>query len=170
MDYFDEQDEEDEPRRRLTADDVQASLCRTVAQRTLQRFGIKNPPVPVDVIAQQLGCTIRVCTVPDGVDARLVSSATGKIIEVAASHPRVRQRFSIAHEIGHQMLGHRHGESDAAEAQANLFAGALLVPRAWLAKDIGQYPTVAALAARYDVSTHVILIAAKDARLLNRLR
>jgi Zn-dependent peptidase ImmA (M78 family) len=93
-----------------------------------------------------------------------------RVIQLATGQARVRQRFSLAHEIGHHLLGHRHGESELAERQANIFAGALLVPPTWLRRDVTSGMTAEALATRYDVSREVIFIALKDARLLKKLR
>lgn len=174
MDAFEEQEDHEEADEesggRVAPEEARAAHCRRLALRTLQRFGITTPPVPVELIAQRLGFVVRTCKLQKGVDARIVSSVAGMFIEVAADQPRVRQRFSIGHEIGHHLLGHRHGESGVAELQASLFANAILAPGPWLAKDLARYPTAAALAARYEVSSEVIFIAARHARLLAKLR
>lgn len=107
---------------------------------------------------------------PRGVDARLRVSGASRVIELASGQARVRHRFSTAHELGHTSLGHRHGETDVAEQEANAFAGALLVPQSWLRRDIDTFTTVTALAERYEVSRDVIFIAVQRARLLDRLR
>ncbi|MGO8949675.1 MAG: ImmA/IrrE family metallo-endopeptidase [Ktedonobacterales bacterium] len=90
----------------------------------------------------------------------------------------VRQRFSIAHELGHYSLHAQRTESSAAwayrrctqakvdsedttdgnsaddvEAEADAFAGAFLLPAAALQDDIAQFGVcVAFLAERYAVS------------------
>jgi Zn-dependent peptidase ImmA (M78 family) len=120
-------------------------------------------------MAGSLGFEVRTVDLPRGVDARLRISGASRVIELAAGQARVRHRFSVAHELGHSSLGHRHGETDGAEQEANAFASALLVPQSWLKRDLGSFPTVAALAERYDVSRDVVLIAAERARLLDRL-
>ncbi len=150
--------------------EVRASLCRTMAQRMLKDHGISEPPVPIEEIARKLGFEIAVCDLPPGVDARMRTTPTAKIIELARGQAHVRHRFSIAHEIGHSLLGHRHGEGRVGESEANIFAGSVLTPRAWLARDVKQMPSAAALAQRYQVSREVIFIAAREARLLGRLR
>jgi Zn-dependent peptidase ImmA (M78 family) len=91
-------------------------------------------------------------------------------MELASGQALVRHRFSAAHELGHHSLGHRHGETEVAEQEANAFAGALLVPQPWLKGDVDSFATVAALAERYEVSRDVIFIAAQRARILDRLR
>jgi Zn-dependent peptidase ImmA (M78 family) len=92
-----------------------------------------------------------------------------RVIELARGQSRTRQRFSIAHELGHHLLHHCHGENDLAEKEANIFAGALLAPGSWLARDVASGLTSTSLAKKYEVSREVIFIAAKDARLLGRL-
>lgn len=57
--------------------------------------------------------------------------------------PFVRQRFTIAHELGHVMLGHRE-HSALAEHEANHFAAAALCPLPLLALyDIRRVPEIA---------------------------
>src|SRR6266542_6697126 len=149
---------------------VRRALCRQAAARLLTRFGLTSAPVPVERIASDLEYEVRIEDLPTGVDARLRISAGSKVIEIASGQPRVRHRFSIAHELGHAALGHRHGETDVAEHEANAFAGALLVPPPWLRRDVDACPTIAELARRYDVSRDVIFIAAEGARVLDRLK
>lgn len=91
-----------------------------------------------------------------------------------------RQRFTIAHEIGHIMLGHleknlfraenklmednlKEEEIDQLsrlEIEANLFAGEILVPAKilyHLVSDV-QINSISELAAMFEVSKHVIFI------------
>jgi hypothetical protein len=149
---------------------VRRAHCRKAAEQLLKRTGVKEPPVPVEEIARKLGFHVRVEDLPRGVDARLRVSGGSRTIELASGQANVRHRFSIAHELGHVSLGHRHGETEVAEQEANAFAGALLVPRAWLKRDVERFSTVADLARRFGVSRDVIFIAAQEARLLERLR
>ncbi len=151
-------------------EDARPAFCRKLAEKTLARFGIVDAPVPVDRLAAKLGILVRIADLPRGVDARLRLRGQQTLIELASGQARVRHRFSLAHELGHHLLGHRHGESGLAERQANVFAGALLVPPMWLRRDVASGMTAEALATRYDVSREVIFIAVKDARLLKKLK
>lgn len=74
------------------------------------------------------------------------------LVLVNATHPRVQQRFSIAHELGHHALGHAQleveldhryfqifgDESESFEVagdlerDANAFSAELLMPRLWV--------------------------------------
>lgn len=148
-------------------EDVRAAHCRRVAANVLKKAGVTQPPVPVEELAQSAGLIVVRADLPRGVDALLRPNE--RQIEIASNQAQVRQRFSLAHELGHYHLGHAHNESQLAEAQANIFAGALLIPSLWLRRDLPKYRTPGALATRYQVSREAIFIALKDARLLNRL-
>jgi hypothetical protein len=169
VDELDDWGDDDRRGHGVDREDVRAAFCRKLAEQTLSRNGISEPPTPVDQLAAKLGFTIGLVQLAPGVDARMRVIDGRHIIELATGQAQVRQRFSIAHEIGHHLLGHRHGESDLAERQAHIFAGALLVPPTWLRRDLADGATADSLARRYDVSREVIFIAAKDARLLKRL-
>jgi Zn-dependent peptidase ImmA (M78 family) len=169
VDDFDGLEEESESRDPLEPkQDVRAAHCRKMAATVIKRAGITQPPVPVEILVQKAGLTMVVSALPRGVDA-VLRPAEG-IIEVATNQADVRKRFSIAHELGHHYLGHAHYESLVAEAQANIFAGALLMPSLWLRRDLKDSRSPDALAARYEVSREAIFIALKEAPLLNKVR
>lgn len=165
----DEGAELSEPPALILQAEVRAELCRRMAQRVLRDHTITAPPVPVDRIATTLGFELHLRDLPPGVDARLQIIDSRKVIELARDQAEVRRRFSTGHELGHHFLGHRHNEHQAAETEANIFARELLIPRAWLKKDVDRY-SIAELVSRYNVSRDVLFIVATDARLLNRLR
>ncbi len=129
-------------------------------------YGVKGPPVPVQRIALSLGFEIREVFLPHGVDARLHTTSTERLIEVASGQHVHRQRFSIAHELGHFVLHHEDVTSTIAETEANRFAGALLAPGRWLAPDYRNGLKIDTLVARYDVSREVIFIALKNAKVI----
>jgi Zn-dependent peptidase ImmA (M78 family) len=72
------------------------------------------------------------------------------LVVVNGRQPLVRQRFTLAHELGHHRMGHgavvdapaaltiRHG-GDQREVAANAFAGELLLPRAAVAAWGGRH-------------------------------
>ncbi len=163
-----EEAEPSEPPVLITQEEVRAELCRMMAQRVLRDHAITAPPVPVDRIATNLGFELHLRDLPHGVDARLRTIDTRKVIELARDQAEVRRRFSIGHELGHHFLGHRHGEHKAAEIEASIFAGELLVPRAWLRRDVDHH-RIAELTIKYNVSRDVLFRAADGARLVNRL-
>jgi Zn-dependent peptidase ImmA (M78 family) len=78
----------------------------------------------------------------------LVALEDAPLIAYNGSHPTGRQRFTIAHELGHLVLGHldelhvdvsaregsdeRPGYDSAQEKAANEFAANLLMPAPWV--------------------------------------
>jgi Zn-dependent peptidase ImmA (M78 family) len=117
------------------------------AQQLLLQFGIDEPPIPVERIVRHLGLKLEATEFGDDVSGILVVEAGRGIIGVNSSHSRVRQRFSIAHELGHFVLhsanarlfidkkyfaAFRDSRSSTGEnkreREANAFAAALLMP------------------------------------------
>lgn len=124
----------------------------TRAGRLLDDLGIKGIPVPVDRIAKSLGAQIRFSPLDEELSGLICIKDGVPIIGVNTLHHPNRQRFTIAHEIGHLQLHRDHITSavhvdkgfpdsvlkrDAASAtgtewleiEANFFAAALLMPR-----------------------------------------
>ncbi len=81
----------------------------------------------------------------------------------------VRQRFTIAHEIGHLLLGHTCSELDIdkdAEAEANQFAAELLMPLVFLKGDYENEPDLEKLAWKYIVSKEALCLHLMECRIL----
>ena len=71
----------------------------------------------------------------DGMSARL---GDWKIAVVGASWPGDRQRFTLAHELGHLVLDERLSESIDKEGACDRFAGAFLVPALAVRQSVGE--------------------------------
>lgn len=127
--------------------------------------GFVRPPVVVHAIARSLGFTVRTSHTLGPLSARLVGDA----IEVNADEPSVRQRFSVAHELGHHFLGTVHGGGEIAEREADSFAGELLVPGPMLREAIKATSDAAELRKLFAVSRDVLRIAAETHGLVDRL-
>lgn len=131
------------------------------ATQILKEMGIHSVPIPVERVALQLGLQVERALLGDDVSGLLVVQDSRGVIGVSAAHAPVRQRFTIAHEIGHFLL-HREampvfidkqffkpyfaafrdnrsstGE-DRLEREANSFAAALLMPAALVREAIAQ--------------------------------
>ena len=128
----------------------------------IERFSILEPPVPVDQIASQLG--IRLVYMPFSDNPRLsgmlVREEDTVKMGINSAQGKQRQRFTIAHELGHffldpaknvwidqgigsaqisyRMTGESSGVHTVAEVRANKFAAALLMPAEWLAHDFSE--------------------------------
>lgn len=129
------------------------------AQTVLERSGVESPPVPVQRIAEQEGAQVRPSKFGKEVSGLLTLEGKTPTIGYNRLHPAVRQRFTIAHELGHLVL--RHGDhsqlfidkkySDVLyrdsrssegnrtrELEANAFAAALLMPLPMIQAEISR--------------------------------
>src|SRR5690242_12341581 len=71
--------------------------------------GARSLPVPVNVIASGLRLSVEPIALSDDVSGILVVNDSAGVIGVNKDHSAVRQRFTVAHEIGHYVL-HRDEE------------------------------------------------------------
>lgn len=152
------------------------------ARKLLKKARVFAGPVPVVAIARNvLGAIVRMEPFPGDVSGMLYCPAGAPpVIGVNSLERPVRQRFTIAHEIGHLILHafegihvdkqyRRDGKSktaeDAREIEANGFAAELLVPLDLLRSDIEAIgidiesdEEVTTLAKRYEVSAQMMAI------------
>lgn len=151
--------------------------AEATARRLIREHGIKKPPVPVESLAERLGAKVSYSPFEGDLSGMVFRHDDQVIIGVNSLHHPNRQRFTIAHEIGHMLL-HKGEEvhvdrtyrvnlrddlsSQAVsrdEIQANAFAAALLMPEEMLIEDLrGQdidfenEDQLRVLAAKYGVS------------------
>src|SRR2546430_11553117 len=85
---------------------LRRKYIRSLAEKILADNGIRKPPVPVHQLVHALGIELRPDRVEDTLSGFLVrNSDTGRaVIGVNARHSEARQRFTIAHELGHYLL------------------------------------------------------------------
>lgn len=155
--------------------------AETIAKRLIHEHGIKKPPVPVESVAERLGAQISYSPFEGDLSGMVFRDDAKVIIGVNSLHHPNRQRFTIAHEIGHMLL-HKGQEvhvdrtyrvnlrddlsSQAVsrdEIEANAFAAALLMPAEMLIEDLrGQEidceseDQLRVLAAKYGVSLQAL--------------
>jgi len=131
-----------------------------------------DPPTDVQGAANELGLAIYSASLPSGISGILKKDSefgtpSGFVIFVNSNEPKVRQRFSAAHEIGH-FVHHRNligdkieedyllraeGLSNWQETEANKFAADLLMPRNKISEAVERGTTsVEALAREFNVS------------------
>jgi Zn-dependent peptidase ImmA (M78 family) len=129
------------------------SKGETEATSLLARLGVTSTPTPVEEIAARLKIDIYYERFPAETSSVLIRQADGtSVIGVNSRHAPRRQRFSLAHELGHAVMhvGRTvapEGEAfiskpleilfrddvaqrgtDQREIEANAFAAALLMP------------------------------------------
>lgn len=151
--------------------------AEAIARRIINEHGIKRPPVPIESLAERLGAQISYSPFDGDLSGMVFRDDNKVIIGVNSLHHPNRQRFTIAHEIGHMLL-HKGQEvhvdrtyrvnlrndlsSQAVsreEIEANAFAAALLMPEGMLVEDLrgreidfeGE-EQLGVLAAKYEVS------------------
>lgn len=156
---------------------------KSIQQRAitiLEDQGVTTAPVPIERIAKSLEAQVRFSPLDDELSGMVYIKDGVPIIGVNALHHPNRQRFTIAHEVGHLLL-HRaeitkeiHVDKDfpmlmrdtisstganEMEIEANLVAAELLMPADFLARslegqpfDIDDEGAVSALAKEYKVS------------------
>lgn len=139
--------------------------ARKAASALLAECSIDSPPVPVHAIAEKLGLDV---------ELRALGELSGRledgVIVVNSKHHPVRQRFTIAHELGHQRLHTTHDSAAGdIERQADAFAGALLMPTQLLRAAVSREPEFDHLRRLFDVSRPALTIALRNARLSTRV-
>ena len=124
------------------------AIAREAARRLARDAGL-SPPVDIEELLGWRGLALDIeHEWPAALCARYYSAE--RRIAVNGKHSRVRQRFSISHEVGHFVLGHDQvdidhgvaaifGDEDESyavvgdiEQEANAFAVELLMPREWV--------------------------------------
>lgn len=132
------------------------------ASRLLSAPAFQSTPVDVISVATSLGINVAARAMEDQASGMLVIKGSESFIIYNSLHHSNRQRFTVAHEIGHFVLHHKQAEdrlfvdekfatyqragastsplytadesttSPHEEREANQFASALLIPRARL--------------------------------------
>jgi Zn-dependent peptidase ImmA (M78 family) len=150
------------------------------AEHLLQEQSVIARPVPVEDIARILGARLLFEPLNDELSGLLYREGGVATIGVNSAHPTSRQRFTVAHEIGHLLLHEgkpmfvdklvrvdlRDSNSAAGtlkeEREANAFAAALLMPQAMILESLQRVRGLAgdamvqSLADRFQVSTQAM--------------
>lgn len=151
---------------------------RRKARELITQFDIKTPPVPVERIAKSLGIRVQYAPFDGGLSGMAFVKDGMPIAGVNSLHHPNRQRFTLAHEIGHILLHRELIESevhvdrgslrrdplasagvDPVEIAANAFASEFLIPEHILESvlngrsiDLEDDELIASLAKRFRVS------------------
>jgi len=137
---------------------VRRKYIQNLVEGLLSNFSVSenNGPINVKEIAESMGVHVQSSDTKDNVSGFLYRDTnTGAVIGVNSDQNENRQRFTIAHELGHFLL--HEGEpffiddnffkinlrdnksskgSDTIEIEANYFAAELLMPRLILEKKL----------------------------------
>jgi transcriptional regulator with XRE-family HTH domain len=147
------------------------TASRDTAESLLVTAGVSAPPVAVETLAH--GCGVRVLSwdFAEHVDGLIMELSDGPVIGVNRRQALVRQRFTLAHELGHYLLRHMDvvyvdfgGDLSSAasgvplaynwrhERDATEFAANILMPAALVAAAVAGTTHVAELARQFQVS------------------
>lgn len=164
------------------------------AEKTLRHTEGYRVPVPIHLVAQRLNLTLEAAALGDKVSGMLVVDGDQGAIGYNSAHARVRQRFTISHEIAHYLLhvkknrksqlfidrhvtfrrdGYSSGGVDYEEIEANQLGAALLMPRGLVQQeiraqdlDLDDSEAIDLLAKRFQVSTAAMSNRLQNLRML----
>src|SRR5208282_4373426 len=74
------------------------------AQKLLEASEVTRAPIPVEELANALKIDVRYSEGSDDVSGALIRNADAVVIAVNSAQHENRQRFTIAHELGHFLL------------------------------------------------------------------
>lgn len=163
---------------------IRWKLIKDTASKLLEDAGITAPPVAIEVLVKGQGVSLTSAQGDDHISGFLLrTTGSAPVIGSNSNHQTVRQRFIIAHELGHFLLhaksglhvdrsyarleGRKVGEViDEDEIEANRFAAEILMPEDFLRADLVEMGQVSAdddlaisrLAKRYNVSKQAMTI------------
>jgi Zn-dependent peptidase ImmA (M78 family) len=164
--------------------------ARNQAERLVQQLvdskAVHGPPVDPFRVAKAIGLHVVADDLGPDVSGLLIRRGGQVLIAVERSDPPNRRNFTIAHEIGHHVLGHQfqagahvHVDKgnyisqrgprsskgvDPKEVEANQFAAALLMPSALVREEARKLGSpildsdVTALASLFKVSEQAMTI------------
>ncbi|MBK0015680.1 ImmA/IrrE family metallo-endopeptidase [Kosakonia sp. S42] len=160
----------------LPVDMLNLNNPQSVLDYAVNILKVKLIPFDIDDFIIKIGIDLKRVIMDDGLSGMLQKNNEGRwMITVNSLHHPKRQRFTLAHELGHYFLHrnraisfvdealYRSTHMDSMEYEANNFAGALLMPRKQLvdfmntkgsdAELISEYFDVSVLAAKIRVET-----------------
>ncbi|GDY33658.1 helix-turn-helix domain-containing protein [Gandjariella thermophila] len=124
-------------------------LAAVATARVTEAGGsVREPRLP-DVVEAAFGADVAVVDLGPDFDGVATSTDDAKLIVLATTHIPYRQRFTLAHELGHLLAGDDQGlhldedvfdptqAKDPSEARANAFASAFLMPESILRDAVG---------------------------------
>jgi len=166
------------------------------SNQLIAQNNIEALPIPVEEIAVNLGLDVVPYDLGNGVSGALIIENHKGFIGYNPTHPRVRQRFTIAHELGHFymhnlqkenklfvdkdfIIKYRSGNNYTLnelkqEQEANAFAAALLMPKDFIMFEIKQekyyelpeHKLIEKLAKTFDVSVLAMTFRLSDLQVL----
>jgi len=140
-----------------------------LARAQLAQPDTVEPPIDIKALANLCGVQVVEREFPEDISGLLIELEAGPVIGIHLWQNEGRQRFTIAHELGHHLLRHHDkfhldlaapssGEGDdplydwRLEREANDFAANLLMPASLVRDAYKATPDTGAIARRFGVS------------------
>lgn len=135
---------------------MQLQNIKLLANSVLNDYNMNEVPINVESLAKLIGAEIKRDNLKSSLSGFAVKKDGIKYIGVNSNESPERQRFTIAHEIGHLLLhkkdkvnfeldgvmlfrdGHSSDGTDLREIEANRFAAELLMPEASLRERLAK--------------------------------
>ncbi|NOZ79154.1 MAG: ImmA/IrrE family metallo-endopeptidase [Acidobacteria bacterium] len=111
--------------------------AEAASERLRKRWGLGEGPIAsmIDLLEDH-GVRVGVISLPEKVDAMVFRIDGGApVMALRESIPGDRQRFSVAHDLGHLVIS--YGEEIEEEATCHRFAAAFLVPAPTARRELG---------------------------------
>lgn len=139
-------------------------------------------PCLLDVVEQRAGLPVVVASLQEGLAGACVPIGPGRLLFVNGTQGLVRQRFTLAHELGHAWCKHdgtlavdtfatlSGGTTSPYEVQANAFAAEFLIPKRAIESLFDGEPTfdqVVIVGAHYGTSAIMTLYRFKQCGLIS---
>lgn len=147
------------------------TIIELQAQKILNKFSIRQAPVPIEEIVAKLGIKMSYAPSED-YSGMLIRKKKSALMAINSNEPESRRRFSMAHELGHYIFGKEavsvdyrnteYIEKPAEEKLVDLFAANLLMPKRILRMDFekisGSFSSerLTELARKYKVSSEAM--------------
>ena len=150
------------------------SKARKHAKKLRGKYAPDERVIDIKKVAEAEGIHVVEDKFDDDMSGLFMKEGGEYIIAVNTTHLEVRQRFTMAHELGHFILHKEEslhydsmepdmiffraeGKISAYETEANHFAASLLMPEEMVREDFSVSPEVDALAEKYEVSKSAMM-------------
>lgn len=132
---------------------------KSIVDSILAQDDLRTVPVDLNKIARLANANVEIADLKPGLSGFAYQKNGMKFIGVSTADGTERQRFTLAHELGHlflhkddamrydqglMMLRNEHSSdgTDIKEIEANRFAAELLMPEEELRRDLAESPSI----------------------------
>lgn len=140
-----------------------------------EKQGIQTVPLDIERLVSSFGVKVKIVPMDDEVSGHLsLNDGVWEIAVNALHHPK-RQRFTLAHELGHYVLHRwqcqrfedtklfRNNDSNPMEVEANGYAADLLMPEEEFRNYINNVSkSINDIADHFNVSAYAVRVRAKN--------